>query len=125
MVGFYFDREEFANSERFPDADEILTESFYNVFNSMQFTGNDYIVILQGDISTDVLKKSLKKKARYIGMIGSKRKVKIVLGHMKEIGFDHEAVDKVHSSAGVSISAETPQEIAVSIAAQLVKVRRE
>ena len=131
MVGFYVvvidDRSEFANSERFPNADKILAEPFQDVFNSLQFTGNEFIVIVTRghQYDTDVLKDSLKKKARYVGMIGSKRKVKMVLEHMKEIGFNPEAVDKVHSPIGLSISAETPQEIAISIVAELIKVRRE
>lgn len=131
MVGFYVvvidDRGEFANKERFPDADEILVESFYDVFNHLKFTGNEFVVIVTRghQYDRDVLIESLKKDTRYIGMIGSKRKVKMVLEHMKEIGFDPEAVDKVYSPIGVSISAETPQEIAVSIVAELIKVRRE
>ncbi len=131
MVGFHVvvidDREEFANKERFPDADEILAESFYDVFSSQQFTGNEYVVIVTRghQFDTDVLKESLKKETRYIGMIGSKRKVKMVLEHMKEIGFTPESLDNVHSPIGLSINAETPQEIAVSIVAELVKVRRE
>lgn len=131
MVGFYVviidDRSEFANSERFPDADEILVESFYDVFNHLKFTGTEFIVIVTRghQYDRDVLKESLKKETRYVGMIGSKRKVKMVLEHMKEIGLDPEAVDKVYSPIGLSISAETPQEIAVSIVAELVKVRRE
>ena len=131
MVGFYVviidDRSEFANSERFPDADEILVESFYDVFNHLKFTGTEFIVIVTRghQYDRDVLKESLKKETRYVGMIGSKRKVKMVLEHMKEIGLDPEAVDRVYSPIGLSINAETPQEIAVSIVGELVKVRRE
>lgn len=131
MVGFYVavidDRSEFANNERFPDVDEIHVESFHDVFNNLQFTGNEYIVIVTRghQYDTDVLKNSLKKETRYVGMIGSKGKVKMVLEHMKEIGFDPEAVDNVHSPIGLSISAETPQEIAISIVAELIKIRRE
>lgn len=131
MVGFYVviidDREEFANKERFPDADEIIVESFYDVFNHLNFTGSEYVVIVTRghQYDRDVLTESLKKETKYIGMIGSRRKVKMVLEHMKEIGLDPEAVDKVYSPIGLSINAETPQEIAVSIVAELVKVRRE
>ena len=131
MVGFYVviidDREEFANSERFPDADEVLVESFHDVFGSLQFTGSEYIVIVTRghQFDTDVLKESLKKETKYIGMIGSRGKVKIVLAHMKELGFDPEAVDNVYSPIGLSIKAETPQEIAISIVSELIKVRRE
>jgi len=130
MVGFYVviidDRAEFASRERFPDADEVLVESFYDVFNRLNFTGSEYVVIVTRghQFDRDVLIESLKKDAKYIGMIGSRRKVKMVLEHMKEIGLDPEAVDNVYSPIGLSINAETPQEIAVSIVGELVKVRR-
>jgi xanthine dehydrogenase accessory factor len=130
MVGFYVviidDREEFANEERFPDADEVLVESFYDVFNHLNFTGSEYVVIVTRghQFDRDVLIESLKKDTKYVGMIGSRRKVKMVLEHMKEIGLDPEAVDNVYSPIGLSINAETPQEIAVSIVGELVKVRR-
>lgn len=130
MVGFYVviidDRAEFASRERFPDADEVLVESFYDVFNRLNFTGSEYVVIVTRGHQFDrnVLIESLKKDAKYIGMIGSRRKVKMVLEHMKEIGLDPEAVDNVYSPIGLSINAETPQEIAVSIVGELVKVRR-
>lgn len=130
MVGFYVviidDRAEFASRERFPDADEVLVESFYDVFNRLNFTGSEYVVIVTRghQFDRDVLIESLKKNAKYIGMIGSRRKVKMVLEHMKEIGLDPEAVDNVYSPIGLSINAETPQEIAVSIVGELVKVRR-
>ena len=131
MVGFYVviidDRKEFANSERFPDADEVLVESFHDVFNRLQFTGSEYVVIVTRghQFDTDVLKESLKKETKYIGMIGSRGKVKMVLAHMKELGFDPESVDNVYSPIGLSIKAETPQEIAISIVSELIKVRRE
>lgn len=130
MVGFYVviidDREEFANRERFPDADEIRAESFYEVFDHLKFTGSEYIVIVTRghQYDRDMLVESLKKDTKYIGMIGSKQKVKLVLENMKKMGFDPEAVDNVHSPIGLSINAETPQEIAVSIMSELVKVRR-
>ncbi|MEN6553573.1 MAG: XdhC/CoxI family protein [Methanobacterium sp.] len=130
MVGFYVviidDRAEFASRERFPDADEIIVESFYDVFNHLKFTGSEYVVIVTRghQFDRDMLKESLKKETKYIGMIGSRGKVKMVLEHMKELGFDPEAVEKVYSPIGLSINAETPQEIAISIVSELVKVRR-
>jgi len=131
MVGFYVviidDRKEFANKERFPDADEILVESFYDVFNHLKFTGTEYIVIVTRghQYDRDMLVESLKNDTKYIGMIGSRRKVKMVLEHMKEMGLDPESIDNVYSPIGLSINAETPQEIAVSIVGELIKIRRE
>jgi xanthine dehydrogenase accessory factor len=72
-----------------------------------------------------VLGETLKRQTRYVGMIGSRRKVAIVFDHMKKSGFDDEAIKKVHAPIGLAIHAETPQEIAVSIVAELIKVRGE
>ncbi len=120
------DREEFANRERFPGAAEIIADDFHNVFDRLSFTGKEYATIVTRghQYDADVLEKVLKRKTRYIGMIGSRRKVKIILDHMRKVGFDEEAVAGVHAPIGLSIHAETPQEIAVSIVAELIAVRR-
>ena len=129
-VGFYVvvtdDRAEFANKERFSKADEILVKPIPDVFNSLQFTGNEFVVIVTRghQFDADVLKESLKRDIKYVGMIGSKRKVKMIFEHMKECGFSDDIVSKVYSPIGVSINAETPQEIAISIVAELIMVRR-
>ncbi len=131
MVGFYVviidDRKEFASRERFPDADEIRVEDFQKVFNGLQFAGKEFVVIVtrghQYDV--DVLKETLKRKTRYIGMIGSRRKVKMVFDYMKQCGFDDEHISGVHAPIGLSIHAETPEEIAISIVAELIQVRGE
>jgi xanthine dehydrogenase accessory factor len=120
------DRAEFINRERFPDAHELMIEDFQEVFNHISFTGEEFVVIVtrghQND--RDVLEKSLKMETKYLGMIGSKRKVKMILKNMKERGYDEEKIDSVYSPIGLPIKAETPQEIAVSIVAELIKVRR-
>ncbi len=130
MVDFYVvvadDRNDFANDERFPNADEVIVGDFAEVLSSLAFTGNEYVVIVTRGHSNDadVLKRVLSKETKYIGMIGSKRKVKMIFDLMKHNGFDEEAISRVHAPIGLSINAETPQEIAVSIVAQLIHVRR-
>jgi xanthine dehydrogenase accessory factor len=121
------DREEFANKERFPDADEIIVEDFHKIFDRLRFTGKEFVTIVTRGHQFDagVLGEAMKRHTRYIGMIGSKRKVSIVFDHMKKSGFDDEAIKKVHAPIGLAIHAETPQEIAVSIVAELIKVRGE
>ncbi|MCX5803084.1 MAG: XdhC/CoxI family protein [Proteobacteria bacterium] len=121
------DREEFANRERFPEADEVIVEDFTKVFNRLDFTGDEYIAILTRGhrYDAEVLEESLRKPVKYIGMIGSKRKVKMVYGHLRECGFDEKTLDGVHAPIGIHINAETPQEIAISIVAELIKVRGE
>lgn len=130
LVDFYVvvidDRAEFACRERFPDADEIHVKSFAKVFNNLEFTGREYVVIVTRghQYDADVLEETLKRATKYVGMIGSKRKVKMIFEHMKECGFDKETIEKVYSPIGLSINAETPQEIAVAIVAELIEVKR-
>ena len=119
------DREEFANPQRFPEADEIIVEDFVKAFSSLSFTGNEFVVIVTRGHSHDaeVLRSALSRDTRYIGMIGSKRKVKMIFDLMRQSGFAEDAIAKVYAPIGLSIHAETPQEIAVSIVSQLIEVR--
>ncbi len=121
------DREEFASRERFPDADEIVVEDFRRVFGQLRFSGSEFVAIVTRghQFDAEVLGEVLKRPARYTGMIGSRRKVKIVLDHMRKIGFDERTVDRVYAPIGIDINAETPQEIAISIVAEMIKVRGE
>jgi xanthine dehydrogenase accessory factor len=119
------DREEFANRERFPEADTIIVEDFEKVFNILDFTTNSSIVIVTRGHSHDalVLEKSVEQPTRYIGMIGSKRKVHMVLDYLSEKGVKKEILESIHAPIGIDINSETPQEIAISIVAELIKVR--
>ena len=119
------DRIEFANRERFPEADEIEVGKFENVFKKLNFSGDVYIVIVTRGHSYDalVLEESMKIKTRYVGMIGSSRKVAMVLRNLREKGFPEENIAKVFTPIGIKIHSETPAEIAVSIVAQLIDVR--
>jgi xanthine dehydrogenase accessory factor len=131
IVDFYVvvidDREEFAKRDRFPDADEIIVEDFHTVFEKLEFTGQEFVTIVTRGhkYDADVLFETLKRPLKYIGMIGSKRKVKIIFDFMGKSGFSEEAIGRVHAPIGLAIGAETPQEIAVSIVAELVKTRGE
>jgi xanthine dehydrogenase accessory factor len=120
------DRSDFANDERFPEAQEIIIDDFLNVFDRLTFHGNEYVAILTRGHKHDalVLEEVMKKPTRYVGMIGSKRKTKLILDHLKEKGFEENALKSVHAPIGLGIEAETPQEIAVSIVAEMIKVRR-
>lgn len=119
------DRQEFANSLRFPEADEIVVDDFIKAFSCLSFSGSEFVVIVTRAHSHDaeVLREALSKDARYIGMIGSKRKVRMIFDMLRESGFSDEAIAKVYSPIGLAIHAETPQEIAVSIVGQLIQVR--
>jgi len=121
------DRTEYANAERFPEAAEIVVGDFVEAFDSLSFTGREFIVIVTRGHShdADVLRAALSRNARYVGMIGSRRKVQIIFDLMRESGYSDEVVSRVYAPIGLSIRAETPQEIAVSIVGQLIQIRAE
>ena len=119
------DRGEFANEERFPEADKVMVADFQKVFDELDYRGDIYIVIVTRGHKNDayVLDEALKRPSKYIGMIGSKRKVKMVYDYLKAKGVQDEAIRAVHAPIGIKINSETPQEIAISIVAELIDVR--
>ncbi len=131
MVGFRTvvidDREEFANRHRFDTADEIIVlNSFEHLPREMEITRGSYIVIVTRGHSRDaiVLESVLKAEAAYIGMIGSRRKRDEIFEALSGKGFVVEdLLERVHSPIGIGIGAETPEEIAVSIVAELIAAR--
>lgn len=131
MLGFKLividDREVYANPDRFPEADEIHAREFAEVFRDLAPHSSSYIVIVtRGHLHDElVLEWAVRQTARYIGMIGSRQKIRRVYANLMERGIPPELLARVHSPIGLSIGAETPEEIAVSIAAQLVQIRRE
>lgn len=130
LVGFrvtvYDDRRKYANRERFADADNIIVEDFGRVLGNVQIDARSYVVIVTRGHKFDevVLEQALKTEARYIGMIGSKRKTRTILDKLRQKGLSDEALGKVYSPIGLSIGAVTPEEIALSIVCELVKIRR-
>jgi xanthine dehydrogenase accessory factor len=129
MVGFRVivmdDRPEFANALRFPTADEVWVRDYENVLDNCDLGPEAYVVIItRGHVfDKDVLAQALKKTTAYVGMIGSRRKRDIIYRTLLQEGYSQEDLAKVHSPVGLDIGAETPEEIAVSIAAELIQVR--
>jgi xanthine dehydrogenase accessory factor len=121
------DREMFANRERFPEADEVIVSEFEESFGRLKVDGSSYIVILTRGHLYDglVLEEAVKTNARYIGMIGSKKKIHILYQNLMKKGISKEHLGRVYAPIGLDISSETPEEIAISIVAQLIKVRAE
>ena len=121
------DREQFANRERFPGSDVILVTPFEESFDKIAIDAFSYIIIVtRGHVNDQlVLSLSLKTNAGYIGMIGSRRKREGVYQNLVENGFTRADFDRVYNPIGLPIKADSPAEIAVSIAAELVKVRAE
>jgi len=120
------DRADFASAERFPDAEMVLADDFTKAFPKLKIDKTSYIVIVTRGHQHDelVLSWALGTPAKYIGVIGSKTKVKTTYSHLLAKGVPKEKLDSVHSPIGLEIGAQTPEEIAVSILAEIVKVRR-
>lgn len=120
------DREDFANEKRFPMAHgTYVLPGFTDIFQTVGAGEESYILIITRGHSSDqeVLAQALKTSARYIGMIGSKRKRDICYRNLREQGFTDADFSRVHCPVGVSIGSETPKEIAVSIIAELIAAR--
>lgn len=119
------DRSDFADAKNFPEAAEVRQYPFEGVLQHLPVNEASYLVIVtRGHIhDKTVLAQCLKTDAKYIGMIGSRRKIAMVYETLREEGFAHKDIDRVFAPIGINIGAETPEEIAVSIVAQLISVR--
>jgi xanthine dehydrogenase accessory factor len=120
------DRESFASKERFPTVQHRVSGEFEKQFEQLKIDANTSIVIVTRGHSNDevCMEHALRTQARYIGLVGSRTKVAVFRVHLREKGFTDEQIDRVECPCGVDIGAETPEEIALSIAARLVQVRR-
>ncbi|MDP9160011.1 MAG: XdhC/CoxI family protein [Acidobacteriota bacterium] len=120
------DRETYANRERFPDAKELIAGDFEKAFIQIVPNESSYIVIVTRGHRDDmrVLAWAVKTQARYIGMIGSKRKTITIFRELIRQGMAANLFEKVHAPVGLDIGAITPEEIAVAITAELIAVRR-
>ncbi|MFI5114049.1 MAG: XdhC family protein [Terriglobales bacterium] len=120
------DREAYANRERFPEAQEVIAEDFEKATERLAPSESSYIVIVTRGHRDDmrVLRWAVGTPARYIGMIGSKRKTITIFKELQKEGLAAELFDRVHAPVGLDIGAITPEEIAVSITAELIAKRR-
>lgn len=119
------DRPEFADGGRFTMADRVLVRDFRGIFQGLALNAQSYLVIVtRGHLhDKDVLAQALTQPVAYVGMIGSRRKRQLIYQALEEEGFAPERLAAVHSPIGLPIGAETPEEIAISIVAQLIAVR--
>jgi xanthine dehydrogenase accessory factor len=120
------DREAFANRERFPDADEIFSDEYETVFPKLTIHSSSYIVIVTRGHRDDmrVLRWAVTTQAKYIAMIGSKRKTISIVQALEKEGFSRGQFDRIYAPMGLEIGATTPEEIAVSVVAEMIAVRR-
>ena len=128
-VGFrvvmYDNREELAKKENYPMASEVIFGSFSDISGKVALTANDYAVVMTPGHQADyeILSQVLGSDATYIGCIGSRTKVAKTRERLKCDGYTEEDIARVHAPIGLPILAETPEEIAISIAAEMIEHR--
>ncbi len=120
------DRDDFAAAERIPEADEVICEDFEAALARLPIGPNWTVVMVTRGHRQDQLslRKSLGRGAGYLGMIGSRRRTGAVLEHLEAEGFDRAELDRVRTPIGLDIGAETPEEIAVSVMAEVIMLRK-
>jgi xanthine dehydrogenase accessory factor len=121
------DRVAFANRDRFPEAAEILCDDFLSAIGRFHITPNTYIAVITRGHKSDeaVLEQVIYSEAKYIGLIGSRKKILTAYTHYLEKGIPRELLERVHGPIGLAIGALTVEEIGISIVAELIRVRRE
>ncbi len=120
------DRESYANRERFPDAREVIADDFDQACSRLNPNENSYIVIVTRGHRDDmrVLRWAVTTPARYIGMIGSRRKTISIYKELEKEGVNGALFERVNAPVGLEIGAVTPEEIAVAIVAEMIAYRR-
>ena len=120
------DRETYANRERFPEAHQVIAEDFEKAMAQVTPNESSYVVIVTRGHRDDMrmLRWAVQTPARYIGMIGSKRKTISIFKELQQEGLPAHLFDRVNAPIGLDIGAITPEEIAVSITAELIASRR-
>lgn len=119
------DRETFSNPRLFPTASRWITGDFSQISEQITIQADDYVCIMSRGHQYDYLlqQQILRTPARYIGVMGSRRKAETIRNKLLQDGFTAQDVDRIHTPIGLSILAETPAEIAISIAGELVMER--
>jgi xanthine dehydrogenase accessory factor len=120
------DRKEYANRDVLPDADEVLVNDFTNPLRGVRVWNETGIVIATRGHANDLdaLKAALLTPAGYIGLVGSRRKRSVVSGALVDAGFSNDDIGRIIVPVGIPIGSETPEEIAISIMAQVIEYRR-
>jgi xanthine dehydrogenase accessory factor len=120
------DREKFANRERFPDADEVITAPIPDWLHSAEIPPSAYVVVVTRGHKHDLdaMRALTARDLRYLGLIGSRAKVVKIFELLLSEAMPAECLERVHAPIGLDIGAVTPAEIAVSILAELIAIRR-
>jgi xanthine dehydrogenase accessory factor len=120
------DRESYANRERFPEAKDVYAEDFERALSQLAPNHSSYVVIVTRGHRDDmrVLRWAVGTPAKYIGMIGSQRKVIAIYKQLENEGVSPEQLARVYAPVGLDIGAVTPEEIAIAIIAEMIAIRR-
>lgn len=120
------DREEFANRERFPMASEVIAGEVDEALDALAIDGRTYAVMVSRGHQVDelALRHTIGRGAAYVGMIGSRRRTGTVIQHLLDEGLPREDLEAVRTPIGLDIGAETPEEIALAILAEMVMLQR-
>jgi len=120
------DNEKLANRERFPIAEEIITGNFNEILEKIDVGPRDFVVIVHGEPEHDylALEKVIKKKPAYVGLLGSEAKATTLIKRLKEAGISDENLKLLHAPLGLDIGAQTPEEIGISILAEIISEKR-
>jgi xanthine dehydrogenase accessory factor len=126
-VAIIDDRPEFLAREKFPTADELHVGDLKTEIEKLEITPRTYVVLVTRahTLDAEILGAVINTPAAYIGMLGSERRVLTVFKMLRENGVNEEILKRVHAPIGMEISAETPQEIAVSVMAEIIKESRQ
>jgi xanthine dehydrogenase accessory factor len=121
------DRPAFANRERFPEADAAVVMDFDQISTAFDFGQDDYVILVTRGHQHDqqILEQIYNCEARYLGMIGSKSKIAKMWKRLEARGVGRQYLDRIHAPIGLNIGADTPEEIAISIVAELIRERRQ
>lgn len=120
------DNEKLASRERFPMAKEIITGEYGEILDKINISQRDFVVIVYGEPEHDylALKKIIQKKPFYAGLMGSRIKVNKLIERLKSEGISDEELKSLHAPVGLNIGAQTPEEIAISILAEIIAEKR-
>lgn len=120
------DREEFASEDAIPEADEHIHAPLAELPDRIEITPDTYVMLTTRGVPVDVegLPALLETQAGYIGVIGSRRRWEVCAQQLAEKGLPEEQIERVHSPMGLELNAETPEEIAVSMLAEIIMQRR-
>lgn len=120
------DRADFADANRLPFADRVVTCEFHDVAGAARFDADTYVVIATRGHQHDavIAGQTAPLPLRYLGMLGSRRKAALTAKQLRDWGVADDAIARIHGPVGMSIGADTPEEIAVSIVAEMIAVRR-